>query len=310
MKTGKKIGYGLLALVPCIGNFILQTGVVVLVEIGVAVWLMLQDGGGGGVLSYTMQAGRFLMDHYMETLMLTQLVLLPIFGLWYYLAFVRRKEKTALKSIFGAKNLLAFFVIGVAGYLFINCYLVTLFWISPEAMQRYEELIKMSDIGSLTLVSTISTMVLAPLGEEIVFRGLTYRYFRKAGIGFIVANVLQAALFGIMHLNWVQGSYAFALGLLLGYMGRRYNSLLVPMFLHMVFNFAGTYIARALEFLPQNGIINLLLLALAAALAVLAFKLMGKSVQAPVTDACGTGALPTECTDTIASQSDRESESK
>lgn len=297
MSTGKKIGYGFLAFVPIISNFILQIGVTILVELFAAVWLMVQDGGESGVLSYIVQAGSFLLEHYMETIMITQIVILPVFGLWYYLAFVRRKEKTNLKDSFGVKNLFAFLLIGLAAYLFTNCYLETLFLIAPEAMEQYQALMELSDVGGLTIVSTISSLVLAPLGEEIVFRGLTYRYFRKAGAGFIVANVLQALLFGFMHLNWVQGGYAFALGLLLGFMAERFHSLLVPMFLHMVFNFAGTYIATALGYLPQNGIINLLLLALAVALTVVAAKLMEKNVQTPVTDACGTNALSTECTD-------------
>ena len=57
----------------------------------------------------------------------------------------------------------------------------------------------------------VYTIILAPVGEELVFRGLTYRFARKA-LPFWGANILQAALFGVMHLNLFQGLYAFFLG--------------------------------------------------------------------------------------------------
>lgn len=308
MSIGKKIGYGLLAFVPFFGMLVLQIGITVLVEIVVALWMMQQD-GGTNLLLYIMQAGNFILEHYMETIMLTQIATLIVFGLWYYLAFVRKKEGAELKSVFCVKNVAGFLLIGLAVYFLINLYLEAIGWLLPDVMAEYNELMELSGIAELTLVSTIASMVLAPLGEETVFRGLTYRYFRKAGAGFLAANVLQALLFGIMHLNWVQGGYAFLLGLLLGYMTKRYNSLLVPMLLHMIFNFCGTYIATAFESLPNSWIVNPVLFVLAVCLGMAALKLLGKEkVQASVTDACGTSALSTECTDTAAWQSDRESE--
>lgn len=306
MNIGKRIGYGLLAFVPFVGVLVLQIGITVLVEIVVALWMMQQD-GGTNLLVYIMQAGNFILEHYMETVMLTQIATLIVFGLWYYLAFVRNKEGAELKSVFCAKNLAGFLLIGLTVYFFISLYLEAVGWILPEVMDEYNQLMELSGIAELTLVSTIASIVLAPLGEEIIFRGLTYRYFRKAGACFWAANILQALLFGIIHLNWVQGGYAFLLGLLLGYMGKRYNSLLVPMLLHMIFNFCGTYIATAFDFLPNSWIMNLVLFVLAVCLGVAALKLMGKAkVQASVTDACDTSALSTECTDTAAWQSDRE----
>ena len=109
-----------------------------------------------------------------------------------------------------------------------------------------------SGIVGLTLLSSIVTLVMAPLGEELIFRGLTLQYLRKTGLGFHAANIIQAILFGIAHMNWIQGIYAFLLGLILGWLCKRFKTLAAPMLLHMFFNFSGTYIAALIDPLPEN----------------------------------------------------------
>ncbi|MFQ7713992.1 MAG: type II CAAX prenyl endopeptidase Rce1 family protein [Agathobacter rectalis] len=52
------------------------------------------------------------------------------------------------------------------------------------------------------------------------------RCARKA-LPFALANLMQAALFGLFHLNWIQGIYAFALGIVLGYVRTRWLYLLL-----------------------------------------------------------------------------------
>ena len=71
-----------------------------------------------------------------------------------------------------------------------------------------------SGIGTNGMV-IFATVCLAPIGEELVFRGLTMKYAEKAFGRFWAANLLQAFLFGVIHMNWVQGVYAFFGGLVL-----------------------------------------------------------------------------------------------
>lgn len=67
----------------------------------------------------------------------------------------------------------------------------------------------------------------------------TMRCARKA-LPFALANLMQAALFGLFHLNWIQGIYAFALGIVLGYVCERGGSIYYSMGLHLLFNLWGT----------------------------------------------------------------------
>ena len=50
------------------------------------------------------------------------------------------------------------------------------------------------------------------------------------------AIVVSAAIFGIVHGNPIQFIYATALGILLGWIYTKFNSILIPMLCHLVFN--------------------------------------------------------------------------
>lgn len=103
-----------------------------------------------------------------------------------------------------------------------------------------------SDFMTMEPRIIVYTIAVAPLIEEIVFRagliGLGRKYIKK----FWILNCLQAILFGIYHMNLVQGAYAFVLGALLGYVFDRCGGFLSCLTLHMVINAAGLYISPLL----------------------------------------------------------------
>lgn len=112
-------------------------------------------------------------------------------------------------------------------------------YIRPDWMQQYNELFETSGITDTTFVTVLYSVILAPICEELIFRGVTMRCARKA-LPFALANLMQAALFGLFHLNWIQGIYAFALGIVLGYVCERGGSIYYSMGLHLLFNLWGT----------------------------------------------------------------------
>ena len=70
----------------------------------------------------------------------------------------------------------------------------------------------------------------------------------KKCLPFWAANLLQALLFGIFHMNMIQGIYAFCLGLVLGYVCNRGGSIYYSILLHMLFNFWGTVLSGLIPF--------------------------------------------------------------
>lgn len=90
--------------------------------------------------------------------------------------------------------------------------------------------------------------LLAPVTEEIFFRGVIQRSLEPYGKKFAILG--SAFLFGIFHGNIVQSPYAFAVGLVLGYVASEY-SIVWAMVLHMFNNLVmGDMLTRITEFVP------------------------------------------------------------
>lgn len=107
--------------------------------------------------------------------------------------------------------------------------------------------------GNELLFEIAALCVLGPLVEELVYRGFVFqRLCRKNAVAAVVGS---AAVFGVMHLNLVQGIYAFAIGLVLAYVMYRTKSLVVVTAAHMAVNLAAVLWTETdwLDFLNQDG---------------------------------------------------------
>ena len=131
----------------------------------------------------------------------------------------------------------------------------------PSAMEDYTELVETSGLTQYSPVWVIATLVLPPLVEETIFRGLILQYLRRAGASFIAPNLIQAVLFGIFHMNLVQGIYTAVFGFLLGYLAWRYDSLLAPMAMHALFNFFGTAVVDLENTILPDFMLGLIIMA-------------------------------------------------
>lgn len=94
--------------------------------------------------------------------------------------------------------------------------------------------------------------LLAPVTEEILFRGLIQRTLLPFGKKFAI--FVSAFTFGLFHGNLIQTPYAFVVGLVLGFVAAEYN-ILWAMVLHMVNNLLlGDLLYRLLGGLPENTV--------------------------------------------------------
>lgn len=87
--------------------------------------------------------------------------------------------------------------------------------------------------------------IFGPFCEEFVFRGVIYGSYRRNGDNMryqnarnngISAIFLSAFLFGLMHMNFNQALYAFAIGIFLALLVEAAGSLWASVFCHMFFN--------------------------------------------------------------------------
>lgn len=112
------------------------------------------------------------------------------------------------------------------------------------------------------LLSLISTAIVPALVEEFACRGLILGLLRKFGDGFAV--LVSAILFGLMHGNFDQMPFAFMVGLALGYIVVKTESLWIAVAVHAANNFISvvfTYILCGFSQNAQNLIYSLYLMA-------------------------------------------------
>ena len=92
-----------------------------------------------------------------------------------------------------------------------------------------------------SVMSWITAVVMAPVLEEIVFRGLVYTRLKK-GMPIIVAVILASFIFGLCHGTAIWIIYATALGLVLIWVFEKYQSLTASILFHFAFNAMGLVI--------------------------------------------------------------------
>ena len=88
----------------------------------------------------------------------------------------------------------------------------------------------------------LGAVIVAPAGEEIMFRGFLFRGWarseRSAWPAIVVISMLWAALH--VQYDWTGILQIFVIGLFLGWMRWRSGSTLLTFFLHTLFNLEGT----------------------------------------------------------------------
>lgn len=104
----------------------------------------------------------------------------------------------------------------------------------PAFFKNYNELMETVSQGDMFL-NIVYVVTIGPISEELIFRGALFDRFYLV-FSFWAANILQAVLFGVYHMNVIQGVYAFLLGVLLGMIRQMTGSILSSIFSHMIFN--------------------------------------------------------------------------
>ncbi len=168
---------------------------------------------------------------------------IAVFGIWYYSRY-DGDFTPAPRTVFHPLSLLGIVML-VPGMQYLSTYLISFVAaIFPDWMRAYEKLMESAGLDdTLTIAMFCYSVLLAPICEELIFRGVTLRQAEKC-FPFWLANICQAALFGIFHMNMIQGIYAFCLGIILGYVCKKSNSIYNSILLHMLFNFWGTVLYR------------------------------------------------------------------
>ncbi|GAA0866468.1 type II CAAX endopeptidase family protein [Paraclostridium tenue] len=147
-------------------------------------------------------------------------------------------SKEILKPI-NLKSIIYIIIFGIGISIILSNLIGILMMFSPSYIDVQNQI--QNESNSLLNLSII--IILAPVCEEILFRNVVFGYLRK-NYNIVIAVLVQALIFGIIHGNFVQGIYTFTLGIGLALVYMYYDSLWACIILHIVFNLMGDLIIQ------------------------------------------------------------------
>lgn len=196
--------------------------------------------------------------------------------------FIYKWRKYKPKEFFQFNKFkLSYLLIGILagiGALFVSNFIATMLsTIFPSAASSYAGLMDAITKGGLAF---ITVGIIGPIVEEIIFRGAILNELnRKYNI--TIAIIVQALLFGLIHMNLIQSTYAFVIGLLLGLLVAATKSIWPGIVGHILMNSSSLLIdksASTTDFIDKNFIVLLIIATLiVAALIVYSIKLIKQS---------------------------------
>ena len=101
-------------------------------------------------------------------------------------------------------------------------------------------------------VTVLATCVIAPIGEEFIFRKLLID--RTLPFGELSSCLISGILFGLFHGNLRQAIYASALGFVLAYVYVKTRNIIYPIIMHAAVNLCGAVIAPAIANFGTEGL--------------------------------------------------------
>ena len=185
----------------------------------------------GGIFGFFGDAQELLMRYSVGCVLVAALICIPI----YYKMYRKdecEKGTTRERVLPDNKDCLLIVLSGASLALAMNNMIAVT--PLPVLFAGYEETNEIIYSGSLIL-QILSAGIFACIVEELCVRGVVYgrlkQYFSKKN-----AMIISALIFGVYHLNVVQGVYAFVLGFYFVWLYERYQSLWAPCIAHISAN--------------------------------------------------------------------------
>ncbi|MBU3106775.1 CPBP family intramembrane glutamic endopeptidase [Clostridium gasigenes] len=194
---------------------------------------------GAGKEDTTVMITKQILENTNYILLASSITTILIFMLIYRLRKKKLSEELRFKKT-KVSNYGVALLLGVSVYLF-NIGFISLLSKAGLFKGSFDALEKnMSFIGDSNIFLTILVVgIVAPFAEELLFRGIIYKTLSKS-MSIPTVIIIQGVLFGIYHMNIVQGLYATLLGILFGYVTYKTKSLWPAIIMHMVNNTVST----------------------------------------------------------------------
>lgn len=277
--AGRKFVEGILVSLGIMGLFMALQIMVGYVGVAAAMTAyMLQT--GGDVMYALYDVLNIMTDGvYMTTLTVVATLVSAIFSVPAYWLIWGRKKTAEDRQYFKEKVLkvkpFAMIVIASCGLYYLAILIVAVIAVaSPATMEEYNGMMETA-LGGSQILAAVAAVLLAPVNEECIMRGLVLRNLQRFFSAPVVI-IIQAVLFGVFHANWVQGLYVLPIGAALGYVAIKSRSVVPCIFMHLFYN-ALYFVVGMLPMFCQTGIFAVGVVVVSAA----AVWYMGRTESTP-----------------------------
>ena len=220
-----------------------------------------------------------------------------LIALFIYWLIIKIRKKTVRETLdlnpVPLRSLLPVIPLGIFINILIS-HLLDLLPIPEEALQEYAD--ASGILASYTFPVFLASVIMAPVIEEVLFRGLVFNSLKK-GMPVALAIVLQALFFGVLHGQILWICYATVFGIIFGIFKNRYGSLYPTILLHLSvngWNFIWVYIGKFITYTEYTSlVISVVSFAAVVIFSVIIFKSTARTKD-PVCDGYIGNALPVE----------------
>lgn len=246
--------------------FLVQIIVSIVYSIVLSTQLTMEMMATGEELDTLLLAEQLTEAIYAEAMMMTLvsgILVLLIFGLVF---LIRKKNFLAEVCIrpIPVKGIIPVALLAACFNLITSVVISYIPW--PESWM--ESYMANSSVIDNSVIAWITAVLMAPVLEEIVFRGLMYTRLKK-GLPVIAAAIITSLVFGTVHGTIIWAIYTFIFSMVLIWVFERFQSLTACILLHMAYNLSG----MALSLIPEDASVVVLVLFVASiVVAVLMYK--------------------------------------
>lgn len=173
-------------------------------------------------------------------ILFTDLVMLIIL----FLIFLPMKDGLVKRCVFKKipfKNNIYIIILGI-GVVILNSILIG---VLTNIFPSYKEVSNLLAESQNSVYKLLIVVILAPIFEEIFYRGVIFGFLRK-NFNLVIAIIVQALVFSIMHGNIVQGIYTFIMGSIAALIYIHYESLYGSILFHIIYNLFGVVVLPAI----------------------------------------------------------------
>ena len=226
--------------------FLMQAAVSGVYSVMITTKLTVEMMGADGSIDMELLTAKVMdvvMPQAMTLTLISSILTLLILGLVFLIRKKNFLEETSIRSM--PVSGIVPVALAAVGFNIVVSKLLQIIPFPENWIESYQQNSSMIGAGNMA-VAWIATVIVAPILEEIVFRGLIYTRL-KQGMAAVAAAVIASLLFALSHGTIVWGIYTFLLSMILIWTFERFQSLTANICFHFFFNLTGMVLSSIEE---------------------------------------------------------------